>query len=347
MTSPKAARIWKRTIVGSSITAVLVALLWLANLDPLGRPMLAIGAVLTAISVFEIGRMGALAGRGLAWILAVPMLSVVFAEFAALGAPESRPALFAVYERVLLTTVVAHGLIYPTRTWGRWRVRVALLAVVVAGVWLWRAVERGDANFEARPLVLAAAVLVVFTSFARGAHSRRELALAIGLAVWVIVPLPTLVRVWLDFGERGLVALIVLSKIGDNAGYFFGNWLGRHHPFPSISPGKTTEGCVASFVAGVLAGVGVVAFGLLEARADCGAPAWLVGALAGASINLAAQAGDLFESWVKRRAGVKDASTWFGPSGGMLDLVDSLLFSVPMALCTWPAMFSAISGARV
>ena len=65
----------------------------------------------------------------------------------------------------------------------------------------------------------------------------------------------------------------------------------------------------------------------------------LGGALAGAAINVAAQAGDLFESWVKRRAGVKDASTWFGPSGGMLDLVDSLLFSVPVALWVWPHGF--------
>lgn len=51
---------------------------------------------------------------------------------------------------------------------------------------------------------------------------------------------------------------------------------------------------------------------------------------------MAAQAGDLFESFVKRRVGVKDSSTWFGPSGGLLDQLDSLLFSIPMALVTWP-----------
>jgi len=60
------------------------------------------------------------------------------------------------------------------------------------------------------------------------------------------------------------------------------------------------------------------------------------GLVVGALIHLAAQAGDLFESFVKRRVGVKDSSTWFGPSGGLLDQLDSLLFSIPMALVTWP-----------
>jgi phosphatidate cytidylyltransferase len=60
------------------------------------------------------------------------------------------------------------------------------------------------------------------------------------------------------------------------------------------------------------------------------------GLAAGAAVNLAAQAGDLLESWIKRGAGVKDSGTWFGPSGGVLDLVDSLLLAVPAALLVWP-----------
>ena len=53
------------------------------------------------------------------------------------------------------------------------------------------------------------------------------------------------------------------------------------------------------------------------------------GRLAGALVNLAAQAGDLIESGAKRAAKVKDSGTWFGPAGGVLDLVDSLLIAVP------------------
>ena len=68
---------------------------------------------------------------------------------------------------------------------------------------------------------------------------------------------------------------------------------------------------------------------------------WKGGLAAGLAINLAAQAGDLYESGVKRRAGVKDSGRLFGPSGGVLDVVDSLLFTVPAALVTWPLLFAA------
>ena len=65
----------------------------------------------------------------------------------------------------------------------------------------------------------------------------------------------------------------------------------------------------------------------------------LTGLLAGASLNVAAQAGDLLKSLVKRRAGVKDSGRVFGPAGGVLDMVDSLLLTVPCALATWPLLF--------
>ena len=63
---------------------------------------------------------------------------------------------------------------------------------------------------------------------------------------------------------------------------------------------------------------------------------------AAALVNLASQAGDLLESAAKRQAGVKDSGTLFGPSGGFLDLVDSLLLSVPVALLTWPLLFKEL-----
>ena len=76
-----------------------------------------------------------------------------------------------------------------------------------------------------------------------------ELASPLCAAAWVVVPLPALVHVWHAYGSLGLVALIVLSKIGDIAGYYVGSAIGRGHPFPRISPGKTVEGCLASLVA--------------------------------------------------------------------------------------------------
>ena len=149
------------------------------------------------------------------------------------------------------------------------------------------------------------------------------------LATWIAFPLLALVPFMGEFGTWGLVALIVLSKIGDIAGYFVGGAIGKRHPFPTISPNKTWAGCTASLVAGTLAGLLVVQVGWLETT-------FAVGAFLGAGTNLFAQAGDLFESWVKRKSGVKDSSAIMGASGGMLDVVDSLLFTVPFALFVWP-----------
>jgi len=152
------------------------------------------------------------------------------------------------------------------------------------------------------------------------------------LVLW-IVPVPFLwIPLGVAYGTAGLTALVALSKIGDVFGYFLGRALGRRHPFPRLSPGKTVAGCVASLVAGTVAGALVVPATL----ASTGGPGtWLSGALLGAGINVAAQAGDLAESWVKRRSGVKDSSALMGAAGGVLDVIDSLLFTTPVALLTW------------
>lgn len=195
-------------------------------------------------------------------------------------------------------------------------------------------VPTGRLYVEVGLTALAAWLLV---QLFRGRSPRAAGALAaVAFALWLVPPLPLLERVWTVFGQRGLISLLILSKLGDTAGYYVGSAIGRSHPFPAISPGKTTAGCVASLVAGTLAGGVLVATGMLaEAR-------WGVagGLVAGALVNLAAQGGDLLESSVKRHAGVKDSSSWFGPAGGMLDLVDSLLLSVPVALATWPWLFA-------
>lgn len=190
----------------------------------------------------------------------------------------------------------------------------------------------------------AVALLVTVTAWAvlhlfkrSGAAGAPPLGLSLALTAWIVLPLPSLLHIWWNYQAGGLVALILLCKLGDIAGYYVGNAIGKRHPFPNLSPGKTVAGCVASLVVGTLAGAGCVALGLLP-EAHWG----LVGGLvAGAVVNLAAQAGDLLESRVKRRAEVKDSGTWFGPSGGVLDLVDSLLLGVPAALLFWPLLFEA------
>lgn len=153
----------------------------------------------------------------------------------------------------------------------------------------------------------------------------------VAFSVWVIPTLFALVPFGVVYGTRGLVLLILLSKVGDVFGYLVGRKIGRRHPFPRLSPNKTLAGCVASTVAAVL--VGAIAVPLLQPDAVA-----LHGALLGLALNLVAQVGDLLESWVKRRADVKDSSPWLGPAGGVLDVIDSLLTTIPLGVFLWPAL---------
>ncbi|HEU5282789.1 MAG TPA: phosphatidate cytidylyltransferase [Burkholderiales bacterium] len=130
---------------------------------------------------------------------------------------------------------------------------------------------------------------------------------------------------WLQLmPERLLVALAVVWT-ADTAAYFAGRRFGRHKLAPAISPGKTWEG-----VAGALAAVctGWVALALLapEFRGQLASGLALVVVLTAMSIE-----GDLFESWMKRQAGLKDSGALLPGHGGLLDRVDALTSTVPLA----------------
>jgi CDP-diglyceride synthetase len=169
------------------------------------------------------------------------------------------------------------------------------------------------------------AFITALASLPRGVAAIRANCLR---TLWVVPPLLALVGIFSELGRSGLIALIVLSKVGDVAGYYVGSAIGKRRPFPRLSPGKTWAGCVGSLLAGIIASVFCIRGGLLP-EPHLG----LLGAvLIGALLNLASQAGDLLESAFKRHAGVKDSGLLFGPSGGVLDLVDSLLLSAPALL---------------
>jgi phosphatidate cytidylyltransferase len=113
-----------------------------------------------------------------------------------------------------------------------------------------------------------------------------------------------------------LILTIVATWAADVAAYLVGTAVGRRRIAPSISPGKTLEGTVAGFVSSALAGLAVgAAFGLPRA-------AVLVMAIGLGPVGLA---GDLLESLVKRRAGVKDSGAILPGHGGLLDRLDSLM----------------------
>ncbi|UCC67646.1 MAG: phosphatidate cytidylyltransferase [Armatimonadota bacterium] len=126
----------------------------------------------------------------------------------------------------------------------------------------------------------------------------------------------------IPFGA-GLVALVVIACWAtDTAAYFVGKAIGRHKLSPKISPGKTVEGAAAGLVAAVLTAASMGRW--------LGLPL-VQGVLLGAILGVAGQLGDLFESSLKRRAGVKDSGALLPGHGGVLDRLDSLLFSAPAA----------------
>jgi phosphatidate cytidylyltransferase len=124
-----------------------------------------------------------------------------------------------------------------------------------------------------------------------------------------------------------LLYVVLICKGGDIGGYCFGRLFGKHKLIPHISPGKTIEGALGSLVTSV-----ALAYALNEPLLDglLVLPAW--GALlTGVILNFTTQTGDLIESLLKRRCNAKDSSTLLPAHGGILDLVDSLLFS----FCAW------------
>jgi phosphatidate cytidylyltransferase len=133
--------------------------------------------------------------------------------------------------------------------------------------------------------------------------------------------------VWAEvYGWGGYTAISILAVIWicDTAAYHTGMAVGRRKLFPRVSPNKTWEGAVAGFAAAIASAVAAkyLVLGYLRVS-DAVVIGLIVGTLG--------QAGDLFESLLKRDAGVKDSSNILPGHGGVLDRFDSLLFVAPAA----------------
>jgi phosphatidate cytidylyltransferase len=127
----------------------------------------------------------------------------------------------------------------------------------------------------------------------------------------------------LPAGPCRLLLLLGIVMGSDTASFFVGHALGRRKLAPRLSPKKTVEGALGGLLGGALGAV-VLRWACLRSMPL--AHAALLG-LAGSALG---QAGDLFESLLKRWAGVKDSGRLFPGHGGMLDRLDSLLFAAPL-----------------
>ena len=237
---------------------------------------------------------------GVIWFLP-PAGAVVLAEAAALLALREYAALAAAFGARVFRGVVAAG-----------------VAATVAAV-----------GYDATTAVLLAALLAVgaasLSAGRRGDRILIDVAASAFPLLYLGLPLGAVAAVRTSAGAEAVLLLLGLIAASDTAQYYGGRWLGRNPLAPAISPAKTVEGALF----GVAAGAGVMAVGGPIMFSALSFSPIAVCLLLGAAIAGLGIAGDLFESLLKRGAGVKDASALIPGHGGMLDRIDSLLFAGP------------------
>ena len=171
-------------------------------------------------------------------------------------------------------------------------------------------------------ILVAAAATAMFYEWTRIV---RGWGVAWNVAGFFYALVPALALLWVrDRAEDGLALVLwvfIVTWATDTAAYFVGRAFGRSKLAPTISPNKTVEGLYGGMAGAlVFAGAWVLATELDRTLLIL-APLFA----------LAAQGGDLFESWMKRRSGMKDSGDWLPGHGGLLDRLDGL---VPVAILT-------------
>jgi phosphatidate cytidylyltransferase len=186
--------------------------------------------------------------------------------------------------------------------------------------------------------VVLAAFLVEMATFQEPGESVVRIALTVWVAAYLgLLPSFFAQLRWLGTGsgtasDRGTVALalaVFVPKCGDIGAYFTGRLLGRHRMTPVLSPKKTWEGAAGGLAAAMLAAIAIDRLwpeSVLLLKGDLGREA-----LFGLSLGLAGMFGDLAESLIKRDCRQKDASHVVPGFGGVLDVVDAVLFAAPVA----------------
>lgn len=172
-------------------------------------------------------------------------------------------------------------------------------------------------------LALIATAVTVMVSGRHGPEALHDAAAAVLAPVYIGVPLGALVVIVERLGPNGALLLIGTVALSDTAQYYTGRTFGRRPLALRISPKKTLEGALG----GVLitpAALALLAPSVVPGATPAGSAALGVGLVA------AGIAGDLFESLLKRAAGLKDSGALIPGHGGILDRIDALLFAVPV-----------------
>jgi phosphatidate cytidylyltransferase len=146
-------------------------------------------------------------------------------------------------------------------------------------------------------------------------------------------------------GYLPLASLIVATKCGDTCAYFAGRVFGKTKLCPAISPGKTWAGAVGAAVGAAAGSWAWLEWGT-KWLTNAAPGAWIWAVLFGLVLGVTGIAGDLAESLLKRDVGAKDSAPLLPGFGGLLDLLDSVIFTGPLAYLLWqilPLTMSAVS----
>jgi phosphatidate cytidylyltransferase len=191
-------------------------------------------------------------------------------------------------------------------------VAAGVLSLLIAGFCL--AAGRIDAAFGAIALGLATVMLL---------SGEQRIWTATGFAYAAAAEIASvLVRLDQAYGFAALMLVLLVVWVTDIGGYFAGRGIGGPKLWPRVSPKKTWAGAIGGFGGSLVVAGGFAAFGLGQAGALL---------LLAAVLSVASQLGDLFESAVKRRFGVKDSSQIIPGHGGLLDRLDGFVAAIVLA----------------
>jgi phosphatidate cytidylyltransferase len=250
---------------------------------------------------------------------------------------------------------------YPSA--GAWIFGLFWLIAAIAVWWEWTALVSGSRNRLPFFLGSTALVLAMVVAEASGSRTRAPMliialgALAAGVFAraerrsWVaagviyagaLLVSPILLRRDVEMGLVAILFLFALVWATDVAGYFAGRAFGGPKLAPKISPNKTWSGAAGGSIGAMLAGLGVAALAGIDNLVAI--------AIVAFGLSAIAQVGDLFESGVKRRFGVKDASHLIPGHGGVMDRLDGFIAASAAAMAlgiTRAGMDAAAQGLLV
>jgi phosphatidate cytidylyltransferase len=227
--------------------------------------------------------------------------------------------LLAIAEVVLLLAFLEYAALAE-----RLGVRVAKVPSAAAAMLACAAMAVPGAPVE---VVLMAAVLalgaLVLATGRAGGEALHDVAVSLLPTLYLGLPLGALLATHAAAGRGAALLLLLTVIVSDTAQYYSGRAFGRRLLAPAISPKKTVEGALGGVVFGTVTMVLVGRWWLPGATF-----LWRVGL--GFAVVVLGIVGDLFESLIKRGAGVKDASSVIPGHGGVLDRIDALLFASPV-----------------